>query len=282
MKQSIKSVKLILGEPCKAIDSPIEQSEPYIEPHRHEYWEVIWCLNDQGTQQIDFVEYQNKVGRLFTVAPGQVHCSDEQSSAVRLLVFAHGFVETNKRSTQLVDTVFATRNARPPYIDCDPEADEYLLPVFKMIQEECAREDCDWPLVESLINCFLRYMMRFASNISLKGEERDPRVGKVIELIELHYRNEKNSQFYADALALTTKRINEIVKGQLGKTVTQLIHDRVILEANRDLAFSDKTIKTLAYELGFADQAYFSRFYRKHMKESPAQFRVRCLDSATL
>ena len=108
------------------------------------------------------------------------------------------------------------------------------------------------------------------------------RVGQLVELIDQHYKQEKKCEFYASKLALTSKRLNEIVKAERGKTVTQLIHDRIMLEANRDLVFSAKTIKTIAFELGFDDPAYFSRFYRKQMSESPAEFRLRCVDSTTL
>ncbi|WP_264876441.1 helix-turn-helix domain-containing protein [Vibrio agarivorans] len=283
MSKSIKPVRLILGEPCRAIEPPLVQEEPFLDPHRHEYWEVVWCLDDSGHQSIDFVDYDNKKGRFFTISPGQVHKSDAVGSNVRLLVFALGFVETNTRSTQLVDRVFSTHKQQLPYLDIGEESEHYLVSIFNMIKDECARKEmCDWPLVESLINSFLRYMLKFAIQTDEKGEERDPRVALVIDLIEKHYTKEKKCQFYADSLALTNKRINEIVKADLGKTVTQLIHDRIMLEANRDLVFSTKTIKTIAFELGFEDPAYFSRFYRSKMNESPAEFRLRCVDSTTL
>lgn len=102
----------------------------------------------------------------------------------------------------------------------------------------------------------------------------------MVDLIEQHYTTNKHCDFYSQALSITNKRINEIVKADKGKTVTQLIHDRIILEANRELIFSTKTIKTIAFELGFEDPAYFSRFYRGQMNESPAEFRARCADSA--
>lgn len=280
--KAIKPVRLILGEPCQAIDAPIGQDEDYLEAHRHEYWEIVWCLDDIGMQSIDFVSYQNKAGRLFTIAPGQVHLSSPTGNNVRLLVFAHGFVETNKRSTRLVERVFSTRDERAPYLDCEPEGFSYLLNVFQLVQEECSREESDWAMVESLLNCFLRYLLRYSSTSSSEVKERDPRVGKIIDLVEQNYRNQRSCKFYAAALSLTNKRINEIVKSELGKTVTQLIHDRIILEANRELAFSNATIKAIALELGFNDPAYFSRFYQSNMQESPAQFRLRCADSATL
>lgn len=283
-KPIIPRVRLILGQPCRAIEISDDEDDPFLEPHRHEYWELVWCKEDKGTQSIDFVEYENRANRLFTIAPGQVHLSEFMGNNVRLLVFAAGFVETNKRSTQLVESVFATHSDRPPYIDCSEEGIRHLEPLFNMLKQECERgeKDCDWGLVESLINCFLRYLLRHAKASDRKGEQRDMRVGQLVELIDQHYKQEKKCEFYASKLALTSKRLNEIVKAERGKTVTQLIHDRIMLEANRDLVFSAKTIKTIAFELGFDDPAYFSRFYRKQMSESPAEFRLRCVDSTTL
>ncbi|PMH31097.1 AraC family transcriptional regulator [Vibrio lentus] len=281
MRTPIKHVRLIKGQPCRATELSKNDDDAFLEPHRHEYWELVWCVDNLGSQSIDFVDYDNKVGRIFTIAPGQVHRSELVGENARLLVFTPGFVKTNHRNTQLVDTVFAMHQSRPPYLDCNEEGNRYLLPIFTMIKEECDREDNDWDLVESLVNSFLRYILRFATQSSLKGEVRDSRVNKVVDLIEQHYTTHKHCEFYAQALSITNKRINEIVKAERGKTVTQLIHDRTILEANRELIFSTKTIKTIAFELGFEDPAYFSRFYRGQMKESPAEFRARCADSAT-
>lgn len=279
MSNPIKHMRLVKGQPCR-VEELTNNDDAFLEPHRHEYWELVWCVDNHGSQSIDFVDYDNKIGRIFTIAPGQVHRSELVGESARLLVFTPGFVKTNHRNTQLVDTVFAMHQSRPPYLDCSEEGNRYLLPIFDMLKEECAREESDWDLVESLMNSFLRYILRFASQSSLKGEVRDSRVNKVVDLIEQHYVTHKHCDFYAQALSITNKRINEIVKAEKGKTVTQLIHDRIILEANRELIFSAKTIKTIAFGLGFEDPAYFSRFYRGQMKESPAQFRARCADSA--
>ncbi|WP_026971090.1 helix-turn-helix domain-containing protein [Aliagarivorans marinus] len=278
----IKSVRLLLGEPCKAKDSLSDNHQDFSDVHRHEYWEIIWCLDDQGSQSIDFVDYPNLPGRFFTIAPGQVHQSSPQGRNARLLVFVQGFVETNKRSTQLVESVFGIRNHRLPYLDCDQEGEQILTPFFRQIQAECQREECDWALVDSLLNCFMRYLLRFSKSSDLSGEQRDARVGLLLDLIDTHYKQQKKCDFYAASLSLTSKRINEIVKADMGKTVTQLIHRRIILEANRYLIFSDKSVKQIAFDLGFSDPAYFSRFYRKGMNESPAEFRLRCVDSAAL
>ena len=135
----IEPTRLVLGEPCKAISPNNIEELPFTKPHRYEYWEVIWCLDDEGFQSIDFVDYENKAGRFFTLAPGQIHQSSLDGCNVRRLVFAHGFVETNKRSTQLVHRVFSHQNAREPFLDCSSSVDDHLLQFFTLIQEECTR-----------------------------------------------------------------------------------------------------------------------------------------------
>lgn len=280
MRQPIKHMHLTKGQPCKAKEIHDEADESYLEPHRHEYWEILWCMDDSGSQSVDFVDYDNKAGRFFTIAPGQVHNSAFMGKDVRLLVFAPGFLVSNSRSAQLVEKVFATHDSRLPYLDSLEQGKAYLEPTFQMIRDECEREDPDWDLVESLSHSFLRYLLRFSVSSQTKGEERDNRVIRLMALIEDNYKEHKKCQFYADSLALTNKRLNELTKAERGKTVTQLIHDRVLLEANRELVFSSKTIKTIAFDLGFDDPSYFSRFYRGQMKETPAEFRERCSDSA--
>jgi AraC family transcriptional activator of pobA len=66
------------------------------------------------------------------------------------------------------------------------------------------------------------------------------------------------------------------------KTLTELISDRVIIEAKRQLYLSGKSVKEVAFELGFADEFYFSRFFKKNTGVSPVTFRARVGESAAL
>ncbi|MBN3494609.1 helix-turn-helix domain-containing protein [Vibrio neptunius] len=279
----IPNVQLKLEQPCQAIEISGQQEGPFLEPHRHDYWELVWCQENQGTQSIDFIEYDNRRHRFFTIAPGQVHFSESMGNNVRLLVFASGLIDNQSRGTHLIDQVFRPHSGQPPYIDCHEEALIYLSPLFHMLEEECKRDQelIDLGLISALIEGFLRYLLRYASFKNEQGKLRDPRINQLFALIEQHYRTEKKCAFYADKMALTSKRLNELLKAERGKTLTQLIHERLILEANRDLAHSTKTIKTIGLELGFEDPAYFSRFYRKQRKESPAKFRLRCSNNTT-
>jgi AraC-like DNA-binding protein len=91
-------------------------------------------------------------------------------------------------------------------------------------------------------------------------------------LLESNYLQVRNTDFYAGKLGISSKRLNQILKDKLDKTGTQLIHDRIILESKRLIIHSESTIKEIAYDLGFSDRPYFSRFFKKQTGQTPDEF----------
>ena len=69
------------------------------------------------------------------------------------------------------------------------------------------------------------------------------------------------------------KQLNGFCKKSVGKTSSQLILDRVLLEAKRLLTHADLNISQIAYELEFDDASYFSRLFKKKVGVTPEQFR---------
>ena len=96
---------------------------------------------------------------------------------------------------------------------------------------------------------------------------------KLLSLIDEHFISKKHSEYYADQLSLSIKRVNELSQKYFSKTVTRMIHEKIIVEARRELAFTSKSVKSIASDLGFQDVAYFSRFYKKSTQQTPQSFR---------
>jgi len=63
------------------------------------------------------------------------------------------------------------------------------------------------------------------------------------------------------------------VKKQTGKSPSQLIADRVILEAKRLLVHTTDSVKEIAYLLNFNEATYFYRFFKKYTGQTPEHFR---------
>jgi AraC-like DNA-binding protein len=76
-------------------------------------------------------------------------------------------------------------------------------------------------------------------------------------------------------LGVTTSHLSDSMRLETGLTAGELIRARLILEAKRLLLHSELTIAEIGYELGFGDPSYFSRFVRREIKTSPAEFRDR-------
>ncbi len=101
----------------------------------------------------------------------------------------------------------------------------------------------------------------------------DPTVEALRALVEEHFRKERLLGFYAEKLAMTPDRLNDIVKRATGVTAGHLIRQRVLTEAKRQLVFTTLAIHEIAYDLTFSDPSHFARFFRKQTGTTPQDFR---------
>jgi AraC family transcriptional regulator, transcriptional activator of pobA len=100
-------------------------------------------------------------------------------------------------------------------------------------------------------------------------------VARFREKVESHLRTGLSIAQYAKALSVTPARLRAACLEVTGKPPARVLEDRLLLEAKRNLTYTNMTVAETAYYLGFADPAYFSRFFSKNAGESPATFRKR-------
>ncbi|MDD2867874.1 helix-turn-helix domain-containing protein [Neomegalonema sp.] len=96
-------------------------------------------------------------------------------------------------------------------------------------------------------------------------------------LLERHFRQERALAFYAGALAVTPARLNGACKARAGKTASDLLHERLIVEAKRYLVYTESSVAQVAHLTGFEDPAYFNRFFARRVGVAPGAFRKRAL-----
>lgn len=92
-------------------------------------------------------------------------------------------------------------------------------------------------------------------------------------LVETHFRVEKRLDFYADRLAVTLSKLNSCCRSILGISASRVLHDRMIVEAKRNLIYTAQSVSEVAHSIGFEDPAYFSRFFTRHTGIPPGAFR---------
>jgi AraC family transcriptional regulator, transcriptional activator of pobA len=98
-------------------------------------------------------------------------------------------------------------------------------------------------------------------------------IRELINAVEEHFLHKHRPADYAKLLNVTVKTLNRVAKQHLQKTVSDMISERIIVQAKHELYLSNKPIKQVARELGFHDEAYFSRFFKLRTTVSPEVYR---------
>lgn len=92
-------------------------------------------------------------------------------------------------------------------------------------------------------------------------------------LMEERYLQHWTIDQYADALGLSTGRLNRLCQRYSGQSALQIVHERLLTEAKRQLIYTQLSSKQVGYTLGFKDPGYFSRFFRRHTGTTPGKYK---------
>ena len=96
---------------------------------------------------------------------------------------------------------------------------------------------------------------------------------KFSQLVETHFYQNHAVASYANLLNTTSKNLTKKINLASLKSPSQIIKDRILLEAKRYLTHTNYSVKEVAYKLGYEDEAYFNRFFSTQSKLTPSQFR---------
>ena len=94
-----------------------------------------------------------------------------------------------------------------------------------------------------------------------------------LELVEENYKNHWSVQQYAKCLDMTENRLNRLCRKIANLSPSQIIHNQLVTEAKHRLVYTANPVSVIAYDLGFKDPAYFSRYFNNQTGGSASQFR---------
>lgn len=133
---------------------------------------------------------------------------------------------------------------------------------------------------EIILRAYLQLFLAKSSNIKIKAiaenkdrPEKDEQMDRFQKLLDEHFLTLHKPSDYAALLAMTPDNLSKRSTRYFKKTPSQLIQERLILEAKKQLHLTRKSIKEIAWNLKFKDEFYFSRVFKKFTKISPQAFR---------
>ncbi|WP_196888005.1 AraC family transcriptional regulator [Aureivirga sp. CE67] len=248
-----------------------------VAPHRHDYFHILFIKNGKGKHYIDFKVYDIIPNSIFFVSPGQVHSLEINSEVEGFVVtFNADFFHLNQSLKKITDYPFFHSINNLPYIYLTKQ-NLKLASYFEDLYEEYSSDSINND--ENILRALLELILLKAARIynydaSISTSSQTTKQLRTLEvLIDNHFKEYKLTEDYAEMLFMTSKALNNICKNNLNKTVINLIHERIIIEAKRLLLFTDNSISEIAYELGFQEKSYFMRFFKKHTSFTAKEFR---------
>jgi AraC-like DNA-binding protein len=241
-------------------------------PHKHDFFLFLLFEDGSGTHTIDFVEHPVASHQLHLLFPDQIHSwkLGDDTNAQQIMVSRHIF-ETFAHSLRY-DLVLYQNH---PVIRLDTETFQKLSYEFQAIEIELLTEPILWDIVSARCTIIAQMVSREAEKAfdDLRFFPAKPVLLEYRSLINIHFKEQKYVSFYAEKLNLTPNYLNILCRKHFHTSATSLIHSRLILEAKRLLLTSKNPVKEVAYDLGFYDLAYFSKFFKTQTGMSPRQFR---------
>ena len=161
---------------------------------------------------------------------------------------------------------------------------EALMPLFGAIERESRTHRSGQTAAGmSLLTALMVQVARLAGPAArdaggaTTGARKQRQIGQFKALLDRHFREHWPVQSYADTMGLTAGQLSRICREVLGMSALDVINARLVHEAQRELVYTVGSVKQLAAELGFEDDAYFSRFFKRHTGLSPRDFRAQAL-----
>lgn len=241
-------------------------------PHKHDFFIIILFDKGKGVHRIDFRDYQIGDHQVHLLFPGQVHKWHIESSTTGYqLMIEQRFLEQMAPYFRFSFTNYRNN----PVVALSEEAFTLVMKEFDGIRNELISPNSVQEIIAARTAVIASLVSKEAESLfkDFKVFQSNPRLVKFNMLIDQLFKEQKSVAFYAEQLHVSANYLNILCKKHLKISATELIQQRVALEAKRMLQSGDEPIKEIAFELGFVDHAYFSNFFKAQTGFTPTEFR---------
>ncbi len=249
---------------------------------RLNYYSLIWIRKGSGGLKADFTAYDFSANTLLAFTPYQPFMLDIKTKIEGIALHFHpDFFCIHKHDKDVsCNGVLFNNIYNPPFVHVNEAAER----TFEMILAQMTVEMQNLELAQyELLVSYLKIILITASRLKIAqndqatidfADKKEPFILQELkDNIEEHFKSKHTASDYSDLLNISPKSLAKITKTHFNKTLTDLIAERIVIEAKRELYLTNKSVKEIAYSLGYDDEHYFSRFFKKNADVSPQLYR---------
>jgi AraC family transcriptional regulator, transcriptional activator of pobA len=241
-------------------------------PHRHDFEELLIITRGDIVHFIDTKKEEVSAPLVIYVAEGKVHQfipgKDARGWVVR---YRTEFIPESKFHfySYFLDWI----NYKLDSNFCINSLDD----LCKMMLREIEQSPTDYVTVKHLLNALISKLESEGDTVYKQdggsGNTQLVAFNNFLKILQYNYKRPEGVQFYADKMNTSVRNLNHICSAVFGKSVSEIIETRKLIEARNLILNSDKSISEIGFELGYNEKSYFSRVFRKRTGLTPTEFR---------
>ncbi|WP_090154579.1 helix-turn-helix domain-containing protein [Dyadobacter soli] len=248
-------------------------------PAQFSEYTILFIPEGEGVYHADFGTFPYSGPVLLFSTPLQViHIEQRIPAPVTMLQFHGDFycIEYHRKEVACNGLLFNNIYIQPavPLTGKD-------IPLYTNLLQDIDEEFRQDAPSEIVLRAYLQLLLAKSSSIKMKlianhddAKEKDEQMEQFRQLLDEHYLDLHKPNDYAQLLAMSPNNFSKRCSRYFRKTPSQLIQERIVLEAKKRLHLTRQSIKEIAYALKFKDEYYFSRFFKKVTRVSPQTFRA--------
>ena len=218
---------------------------------------LVHILSGTGSIEVDFQNYTDWEDKAIYLSKGQYIKFLSDDFTVRFIEFPD-------------EILFKSKEVRVLF--------KHLISLGYINFKECS--DCHNYLTKTIFNAENYSIIDISAkqwywqNPFQANKEEYQLIFDAKDIIDQEYKNNLSSKDLAHLINDNDLYVQHLIKDKIGISLKKMVDDRKVLESKKEIAFTDKSIKEVAYNLGYNDPAYFNRVFTNEVGQSPNKFRI--------
>jgi YesN/AraC family two-component response regulator len=256
--------------------------EKFGRPLRSDHFSIGLVIAGEGHFQVNLINYHIKKNSLLLIPFNVIHQLQRVNDEFIVIVvnFSHDFLAQARFSEKHIPSFDFFSSQNNPYLKLQEQEADALHSLMKMLHK-LDKPEYEHPFKTEIIHHGFNIFMfevaalfkRYRPSEQVQLTRKEEILSSFVKLLLQHFREERGVQFYADALYLTPKHLTKMVKELTNKTCGEMIDEIVIIEAKIMLDDLGLSVSTVAQQLQFSDQFFFSKFFKKHTGINPSKYK---------
>jgi AraC family transcriptional regulator, transcriptional activator of pobA len=255
---------------------PINNKES--KAHSHDFYAILWFEKGKGVHNIDFKDYQVAPKRFHFFSPGKVHSMKPETPIQgKAIYFSESFLaEPGVTNPLWLEYPFFSLYGKAENIPCKDGVANIRLLIEQISYEQKKK----LPNYRSALRYLLKLLL-IQINRGITEQQVSPASSRAYSyyrdfcsLVNEHFIQKRNVNFYAKELGITTAHLSACVKKFTGSSASQWIRNRTVHEIKRQLSYAEQPIYKIAIELNFEDASYLSRYFKQATGVPPSEFKA--------